>query len=116
MKKLLILVTLTTLLRSCIFIRMGDSIDLGSNYRYIPDAPQVIIYHASPKYEGVGTIVVPPVVKSYAYDDRYIIAKSQEVDEKTGIAKGKPIKYWLIDKEFENAVVRQWIRQHFTLR
>jgi len=83
---------------SCVFIRIDDSVDLGHGYRYIQDAPQVIIYNTSPKSKATGKIIIPPVVKSYAFNDRYIIAKSQGVDENTGNSEGKPIYYWIIDK------------------
>ena len=105
MRNLLGATFFTLLMNSCIFIRMDDSIDLGNKYRYIQDTPQVIIYHTSSEYEGVGTTIVPPVVKSYVYNDRYIIAKSQEVDEMTGSAEGRPIHYWIVDKTKNGALV-----------
>lgn len=98
MRKLLIILFVFALSHSCVFIRMDDSIDLGNNYRYIQDYPQGIIYHKTPKYEGGGVNIVPPVVLSYKYNDRYIIAKTQEVDEMTGNKEGKPIHYWIVDK------------------
>lgn len=89
---------LTLLMSSCTFTRMDDSIDLGKKYRYIQESPQVIIYNTSSESKGSGVNIVPPVVKSYAFNDRYIIAKSQEVDEMTGSAEGKPVHYWIVDK------------------
>lgn len=102
-----IIFTLSVLLffQSCVFSRMDDSIDLGDNYRYIQDAPQMIIFHKTEEYEGVGVEIVPPVVLAYKFNDRYIISKSQEVDEITGSKEGKPIHYWLIDKETKGAAV-----------
>ncbi|WP_375581438.1 hypothetical protein ABWH96_10685 [Marivirga tractuosa] len=47
---------------SCLFIRIDDSVDLGNQYRYIQDYPQVIIYHKNPEYEGGGINIVLPVV------------------------------------------------------
>ena len=105
MRNLLAATFLTALMSSCTFIRMDDSIDLGNKYRYIQDYPQVIVYHTSSEYEGVGTTIIPPVVKSYAFNDRYIIAKSQEVDEMTGNTEGKPIHYWIVDKTSKGASV-----------
>lgn len=105
MKKLLIAVFVFVAMHSCIFIRMDDSIDLGSKYRYVQDYPQVILYHKTPKYEGGGIEIVPPIVESYAFNDRYIIAKSQEVDEMTGSAEGKSIHYWIVDKTKNGASV-----------
>ena len=105
MRNLLGATFLTALMSSCIFIRMDDSIDLGSKYRYTQDYPQTIIYHVSSEYKGIGTEIVPPIVDSYAFNDRYIIAKSQEVDEMTGNPEGKPIHYWIIDKELEVAAI-----------
>jgi len=105
MKNLLAATFLTALMSSCTFIRMDDSIDLGNKYRYIQDYPQVVIYHTSSEYEGVGTTIVPPIVESYAFNDRYIIAKSQEVDEMTGNPEGKPTHYWIVDKTSKGASV-----------
>lgn len=87
------------LLSSCTFIRMDDSIDLGSKYRYIQDYPQTIVYHRTEKYEGVGLTVIEPIVLSYDYNEKYIIAKSQEhvAIKQEGEAE-KPILYWIIDK------------------
>jgi hypothetical protein len=90
---------------SCVFIRMDDSIDLGNQYRYIQDYPQVIIFHKNPKYKGGGIEIIPPIVISYKFNDRYIIAKTQEVDEMTGSKEGKPIHYWIIDKNTKGATV-----------
>lgn len=92
-------------LSSCFFIRMDDSIDLGSKYRYIQDYPQTIIYHESLEYEGIGTEIVLPIVLSYEFDDRYIIAKSQEVDKMTGNEEGLPVRYWIVDKTADGAPV-----------
>ena len=105
MRNLLAATFLTALMSSCTFIRMDDSIDLGNKYRYIQDYPQVIIYHTSSEYEGVGITIVPSIVESYAFNDRYIIAKSQEVDEMTGNPEGKPIHYWIVDKTSKGASV-----------
>lgn len=91
--------------QSCVFIRQDDSIDLGNNYRYIQDTPQTIIYHTSEKYEGVGISVIPPIVLSYDFNDKYIITKSQEVDEMTGSKEGNPLRYWIIDKSLEGSLV-----------
>ena len=98
MKTLKSLFILPILASSCILIHTDDSIDLGNNYRYIQDTPQVIVYHKTHEYKGVGVNIVPPLVKSYAFNDRYIIAKSKEVDEMTGVEKRTPFLYWLIDK------------------
>ena len=105
MRNLLAATFLTALMSSCTFIRMDDSIDLGNKYRYIQDAPQVIIYQTISESKGSGVKIVPPVVKSYAFNDRYIIAKSQEVDEMTGNPEGKPIHYWIVDKTSKGASV-----------
>jgi hypothetical protein len=105
MRNLLGATFLTVLMSSCTFIRMDDSIDLGNKYRYIQDYPQVIIYNTSSESKGSGVNIVPPVVKSYAFNDRYIIAKSQEVDEMTGNPEGKPIHYWIVDKTSKGASV-----------
>jgi len=105
MRNLLAATFLTALMSSCTFIRMDDSIDLGNKYRYIQDAPQVIIYQTISESKGSGVNIVPPVVKSYAFNDRYIIAKSQEVDEMTGNPEGKPIHYWIVDKTSKGASV-----------
>jgi len=105
MRNLLVAVFLTLFMSSCTFTRMDDSIDLGNKYRYIQDSPQAIIYNTSSESKGSGVNIVPPVVKSYAFNGRYIIAKSQEVDEMTGSAKGKPIHYWIVDKTKKGASV-----------
>lgn len=105
MRNLLGAIFLTVLMSSCTFIRMDDSIDLGNKYRYIQDSPQAIIYNTSSESKGSGVNIVPPVVKSYAFNDRYIIAKSQEVDEMTGNPEGKPIHYWIVDKTSKGASV-----------
>lgn len=93
------------ILHSCVFIRMDDSIDLGDNYRFIQDTPQTIIFHTDEKYKGVGKQIIPPIILSYDFNDRYIIAKSQEVDEMTGNKKGKPLRYWIIDKSLKDQKV-----------
>jgi hypothetical protein len=92
-------------LDSCVFIRIDDSIDLGNKYRYIQDYPQVIVYHKTPKYKGGGINIIPPIVLSYKFNDRYIVAKSQEVDEMTGNKKAIPIHYWIVDKTTDGAPV-----------
>jgi len=88
-----------------VFIRMDSSVDLGNNYRYIPDYPQTVIHHEH-SYKGIGDIIVPPLVLSYAFNERYIIAKSQEVDETTGSKEGKPIRYWIIDKTTDSTLAK----------
>lgn len=76
-------------LHSCIFIRMDDSIDLGYNYRLIQDYPKVIIYNMDSTSKIVGGVnILPPIVFSYDFNDKYIIAKSQEVSEMTGARRG----------------------------
>lgn|SRR5690554_2442583 len=92
-------------LHSCVFIRMDDSIDLGDNYRLIQDNPKVIIYNTNSTSKSSGVNIVPPVVLSYDFDDKYIIAKSQEVDEMTGSKEGKPLRYWIIDKSLKGQEV-----------
>ena len=99
MRNFLGLIYIVLLMSSCTFIRIDDSIDLGNKYRYIQEYPQVIIYNTSSKSKATGINIVPPIVISYAFNDKYIIAKSQEVDEITGSMKGKPIRYWIIDKK-----------------
>ncbi|MFV0571152.1 MAG: hypothetical protein ACK5M1_01815 [Xanthomarina gelatinilytica] len=94
------------LIQSCIGVRKDDSIDLGNNYRFIQDTPQTIIYHSGDKYEGTGEEIIPPIVLSYQFNDRYIIAKSQEVDEMTGSKEGKPIRYWIIDKQIKAPLIK----------
>lgn len=93
------------LINSCVFIRTDSSIDLGNKYRYIQDTPQTIVYHKSTNYEGTGIEIVPPVVLSYNFNDRFIIAKSQEIDEMTGNKEGKPIHYWIVDKNANGALI-----------
>lgn len=100
-KNTIIIFFTSILIFSCISIREDDSIDLGDNYRFIQDSPQTIIYHASKEYEGSGIEVIPPNVLSYKFNSRYIIARSQVVDEVTGSADGKPIVYWIIDKRLK---------------
>ena len=92
------IIILLILLNSCVFIRMDDSIDLGSNYRYIQDYPQTIIYHLSERYEGGGETVVEPIVLSYNCNDKYIIVKSQEHVVIREEGEEKPFLYWIIDK------------------
>lgn len=105
MKNLLSIYSIFFLFGSCVFSRMDDSIDLGNKYRYVQDYPQVIFYHKSPKYEGGGINIVPPIVLSYKFNDRYIIAKSQEVDMMTGNEEGLPVRYWIVDKTADGAPV-----------
>ncbi|SEH97907.1 hypothetical protein SAMN02927937_02513 [Paenimyroides aquimaris] len=94
----MIIYFLLILTQSCIGIRTDDSINLGNNYRFIQDTPQTIIYHSNDNYEGIGVEIIPPMVLSYQFDDRYIIVKSQDIDETTGNIEGKSIRYWIIDK------------------
>ncbi len=101
MRKLITIFFAFILIQSCVFIRMDDSVDLGSNYRFIQDTPQTIIYHSSDDYEGSGIEIIPPLVLSYGFNKRYILAKTQEVDEMTGRKEGKPIRYWIIDKQLK---------------
>ena len=65
-----------------------------------------MIYNNIPNSKGSGKIIVPPIVKEFAYNERYIIAKSIEVDEFTGKPQSEDYKYWVIDKfgeeEFNN--------------
>ncbi|HRP56702.1 hypothetical protein [Agriterribacter sp.] len=105
MRKLLLLYFFVSFSGSCAFIRMDDSIDLGNKYRYVQDYPQAILYHKSPEYKGGGINIVPPVVLSYKFNDRYIIAKSQEVDKMTGNGEGLPIHYWIVDKTTDGTPV-----------
>jgi hypothetical protein len=91
---------LLLLLSSCFLIRMDDSINLGDKYRYIQDYPQTIIYYETKSYKGIGVTVVDPIVKAYAFNDRYIIAKSQKEDFfQKGNSLKYPIQYWIIDKK-----------------
>lgn len=92
-------------MQSCTFIRMDDSIDLGNNYRFIQETPRTIIYHDKDENKGSGIEIVPPLVLSYEFNDRYILAKSQEVDELTGNIDGKPIRYWIIDKTMNGSLI-----------
>lgn|SRR5699024_4246643 len=92
-------------LHSCVFIRMDDSIDLGDNYRLIQDNPKVIIYNTNSTSKSSGANIVPPIVLSYDFNDKYIIAKSQEIDEMTGSKEGKLLRYWIIDKSLEGSPV-----------
>jgi hypothetical protein len=85
---------LIILCTSCVFIHMDDSIDLGGRYRYLQDYPQSIIYHESSEYEGIGTEVIPGLIKDYEFNKRYIIAKSKNLDS-------HDLEYWIIDKEQE---------------
>lgn len=105
MKRIFISVFFIGVLQSCVFIRMDDSIDLGDQYRYVQDYPQAIIFHKTPKYKGAGINIVPPVVLSYSFNERYIVAKSQEIDEMTGNKEGKPIHYWLVDKNDNGTMI-----------
>ena len=101
MKNIFLITFLLLFADSCVFIRMDDSIDLGNKYRYIQDYPQTIIHHDTKEYEGTGDEVVEPIVKVYKFNNRYIIAKSQEdtlVKQDSG-ALLKPFKYWIVDKK-----------------
>ena len=75
-----------------IFIRMDDSVNLGSKYRYIQDYPQTIIYHETEEYKGVGTEIVLPVVLKYAYNKDFIIAETDDLETKDTL-------YWIVDKK-----------------
>ena len=100
MKNISIVYPLILLLSSCFFIRTDDSIDLGNKFRYIQDYPQTIIYHETETYTGTGLQVIDPVVKTYNFNDRYIIARSQEEDLiKRNDSLIRPIQYWIIDKK-----------------
>jgi hypothetical protein len=78
---------------------MDDSIDLGSNYRYIQDYPQTILYHMTEKYNGGGLEAVPPIVVRYKWNDRYIIAKNIDWED-------NHTNYWIIDKEIEFSEIK----------
>lgn len=99
MGKLKFLTILGLWFTSCVFIRIDDSIDLGNNFRYIQDYPQTIIYHPTKKYEGVGTNVVEPVVISYNFNNRYIIALSQDDYYSKNNSEKKRLLYWIVDKK-----------------
>jgi hypothetical protein len=105
MKRLFVALFAIVFMYSCVFTRMDDSNDLGSKYRYIQDYPQVILYHKTPKYRGGGINIVPPIVLSYKFNERFIVAKTQEVDEMTGSKEGKPIHYWIVDKTTNGAAI-----------
>ena len=92
MKRIILILGLIITTHSCIFIRMDDSIDLGSKYRYVQDYPQSILYHKSEEYKGSGVNAVPPIVLSYDFNEKYIIAKNKDMDN-------EQINYWIIDKE-----------------
>lgn len=96
-----ILVLLVFVVQSCIYTKMDDSISLGSNYRYIQDSPQVIIYNTDPKHKGNGINIVPPIVEAYSFNERYIIAKSKRVNKMTGLVENMTL-YWIIDKTKSN--------------
>lgn len=98
MKRIIFIFTII-LIQSCVFIRMDDSIDLGNNYRFIQDSPKTIIFHQTEEYEGVGIEVIPPVVLNYSFNEKYIIAKTQEVNNMTGKKIENSFHYWIIDKE-----------------
>ena len=98
MKKLLFISSIIIFLQSCVFTRMDDSVDLGGNYRFIQDYPQTIIFHRTLKYEGVGVNIVSPVVLSYKFNNRYIIAKSKDLED-------GEMKFWIVDKIQEGTPV-----------
>lgn len=84
-------------LSSCILIHIDDSIDLGGKYRFIQDYPQTIIYHETEEYEGGGRTVVEPLVTSYRFNNRYIIAISNsDYPLKNAVSKRT---YWIVDKQ-----------------
>jgi hypothetical protein len=93
--------TLLLFLHSCVFIRIDDSIDLGDKFRYIQDYPQTIIYHENEKYKGVGINVVAPIVNAYNFDDRYIIARSSDMQkfDPEKYSSDSLVSYWIVDKE-----------------
>lgn len=105
MKKRISFIILTFLIYSCGNVNQESSIDLGSNYRYIPENPKAIIYNTDKKFKDNGVNIVPPIVLSYDFNDYYIIAKSQEVNEMTGDKEGKPTRYWIIDKSLKGSPV-----------
>lgn len=87
-------------LNACTLIRVDDSIDLGGKFRYIQDYPQTIVYHNSEKYQGTGITVINPLVKSYDFNERYIIALSKNHEDILIHENDKtPSLYWIIDKE-----------------
>jgi len=94
-----VMVAIMLLWSSCTLIRIEGSIELGNQYRYVQDFPQAIIYHPTTAYQGGGIYIIPPLVTAYAFNDRYIIVKSNEIDIETGRNKGIPIQYWIVDKQ-----------------
>ncbi len=106
MKITLQFVFVLIIFQSCVFIRMDDSIDLGGNYRYIQDTPQSIIFHEADSYEGTGVIVVPYCILSYSYNDKFIIAKTQEVEENSGRKIENSFQYWIVNKELKESNVK----------
>lgn len=114
MKKLTFISIISLVLGSCVFIRMDDSIDMGNHFRYIQDSPKTIIYHDTEKYEGVGDIIVSPIL-AYNFNDRYIIAKSSN---EGSVKKDSlhSVLYWIIDKKEELNLVQSMDSVNFYQR
>ena len=65
-------------------IRMDDSFDFGEGYRYIREAPQVIV-------DEQNNIVVEGFMLSYGFDEDYIITLMQDHETRDSV-------YWIINK------------------
>jgi len=106
------LIILLLLMEACSLTSIDDSIDLGSQYRYIQDKPQVIIHHETDEYQGGGVNAVPPQVLSYAFNDRFIVAKSLHLDDAGNQIGSEPL-YWIIDKESTDSQIASMDSTHF---
>jgi hypothetical protein len=101
MKKIVIIGFILFFKFSCnIGKEMDDSLDLGNKYRLIQDIPKCIIFQESHQAHGSGRNVVPPSVRDYQFNERYIIAKSIDY-----LGKDNRLKYWIVDKKKEGAHV-----------
>jgi hypothetical protein len=100
MRNLSICLALVGIVSSCIFIHYDDSKDLGKGFYYVPDGNySSIVKSVREKYEGIGEEIIPPKVIDYKFNEKFIIAKTVNVD-----GANDEIKYWIVDKSSSSKV------------
>ena len=103
MKKLIFTLVISLLLSSCLLRHTDDYNNLGDNYYFLPDGrmSHIGFNNAKKGKNRSGTVLIEGKVVSYAFNKKFIIAKS--VDAYT-----KDVNFWIINKKksIKNNIVR----------
>lgn len=100
--------TIFTLLFDCCSEGWYEEQNLGNGYYLYVDPYEILYTKNNVNYE----FVVLPYVESYAFDSRFIVAKS--VDKNPKIVETRDslkFKYWIVDKEDSTSMDRKMVHK-----